>query len=328
MKIKAFYEKENLFLQSPMSDVQSPESAFCPLSNVYCLMSDFSDYMHFRYYASTMGRFLKPDNIIPNAFNPQSWNLYSYVNGNPVNFNDPSGHDLRGKQGKMGMHQALMGVGGVSLPLAAEYGGFWENPSMAMPAIDAVCMFKATGYSAIGSLMVMGYFDGILVSGGKSSYGSSWKIAPFDTTIAEYLQGQAEQAGTEVVASVFKVSETLTAFYWATDPANIQIVNLAHLITLLDVMYAGWRYSASPTNWQWTYYLHVHQAEYSTPGGKEGYFVQDAKYGRVLQTAPWHQSPGPGPQDLPTYQKLSPSIPTNVSMGLIDSRLIYLEFIR
>jgi RHS repeat-associated protein len=50
------------------------------------------DYMHFRYYASTMGRFLKPDNIIPNAANPQFWNLYSYVNGNPVNFNDPGGH--------------------------------------------------------------------------------------------------------------------------------------------------------------------------------------------------------------------------------------------
>ncbi len=50
------------------------------------------DYMHFRYYASTMGRFLKPDNIVPNAANPQSWNLYSYVNGNPVNFNDPGGH--------------------------------------------------------------------------------------------------------------------------------------------------------------------------------------------------------------------------------------------
>jgi len=48
--------------------------------------------MHFRFYASSMGRFLKPDNIIGNMANPQSWNLYSYVNGNPVNLNDPTGH--------------------------------------------------------------------------------------------------------------------------------------------------------------------------------------------------------------------------------------------
>ena len=57
------------------------------------------DYMHFRYYASSMGRFLKPDNIIPNAFNPQSWNLYTYVKGNPVNFNDPNGHYPAGTGG-------------------------------------------------------------------------------------------------------------------------------------------------------------------------------------------------------------------------------------
>jgi RHS repeat-associated protein len=93
MEIKAFYEKENLLLQSPMSGVQCPESAFCPMSNVYCLMSDFSDFMHFRYYASTMGRFLKPDNLIPDITNPQNWNAYSYVKGNPVNFNDPTGHE-------------------------------------------------------------------------------------------------------------------------------------------------------------------------------------------------------------------------------------------
>lgn len=41
-----------------------------------------------------MGRFLKPDNIIPDLKNPQNWNAYTYVKGNPVNFNDPSGHIL------------------------------------------------------------------------------------------------------------------------------------------------------------------------------------------------------------------------------------------
>jgi RHS repeat-associated protein len=50
------------------------------------------DYMHFRFYAGNMGRFMKPDNISGNMLNPQSWNKYSYVIGNPVNFNDPTGH--------------------------------------------------------------------------------------------------------------------------------------------------------------------------------------------------------------------------------------------
>ena len=73
------------------------------------------DYMHFRFYASSMGRFLKPDNIIPDLTNPQNWNAYTYVEGNPVNFDDPSGHDLRGKQGKMGMSFALAGVPNVDI---------------------------------------------------------------------------------------------------------------------------------------------------------------------------------------------------------------------
>jgi RHS repeat-associated protein len=50
------------------------------------------DNFHFRSYASTMGRFLSPDNLPGTPLNPQSFNLYAYVHGNPVNFNDPTGH--------------------------------------------------------------------------------------------------------------------------------------------------------------------------------------------------------------------------------------------
>ena len=58
------------------------------------------DYMHYRSYGSNIGRFMKPDNITGTPLNPQSWNLYSYVRGNPVNFNDPTGHLPEGNTGQ------------------------------------------------------------------------------------------------------------------------------------------------------------------------------------------------------------------------------------
>ncbi len=46
-----------------------------------------------RYYASNMGRFLTADEVRNDAHpgNPQSWNLYSYVHGNPMSLVDPNG---------------------------------------------------------------------------------------------------------------------------------------------------------------------------------------------------------------------------------------------
>jgi RHS repeat-associated protein len=51
------------------------------------------DYAQQRYYASTLGRFTSPDRSGKNESlaNPLSFNRYAYVNGDPVNSNDPSG---------------------------------------------------------------------------------------------------------------------------------------------------------------------------------------------------------------------------------------------
>lgn len=55
-----------------------------------------NDYFGARYYASTMGRFLSPDDgSDQNGLNPQSWNLYSYGRNNPLIGIDDDGRSYR-----------------------------------------------------------------------------------------------------------------------------------------------------------------------------------------------------------------------------------------
>jgi RHS repeat-associated protein len=49
-------------------------------------------YMNARYYVPYLNRFISADTIVPDPANPQSFNRYSYVNNNPINYVDPSGH--------------------------------------------------------------------------------------------------------------------------------------------------------------------------------------------------------------------------------------------
>ena len=53
-----------------------------------------NDYFGARYYGSSMGRFLSPDDVGGHIENPQTLNLYSYVANNPLSRTDPTGHDF------------------------------------------------------------------------------------------------------------------------------------------------------------------------------------------------------------------------------------------
>jgi len=56
-----------------------------------------------RYYASTMGRFMRPDDPFADQHTdqPQSWNLYTYVRNNPISLTDPDGNScIQGADGK------------------------------------------------------------------------------------------------------------------------------------------------------------------------------------------------------------------------------------
>ncbi len=51
-------------------------------------------FLRARYYDPTVGRFLSPDSVQPNAPGTQGYELYSYVANSPVNASDPSGKYL------------------------------------------------------------------------------------------------------------------------------------------------------------------------------------------------------------------------------------------
>ena len=56
-----------------------------------------------RYYISSLGRFMKPDEPFADQdeTDPQSWNLYSYVRNNPLRYTDPTGNAcVQGSDGK------------------------------------------------------------------------------------------------------------------------------------------------------------------------------------------------------------------------------------
>ncbi len=46
-----------------------------------------------RFYDPYLNHFIQPDSIIPDAGNSQSWDRYAYVQNNPINFTDPTGHE-------------------------------------------------------------------------------------------------------------------------------------------------------------------------------------------------------------------------------------------
>jgi RHS repeat-associated protein len=53
---------------------------------------DDLDYVHARHYSPLTGRFLSLDRVLGNPQVPQSWNRYTYVIDNPLNYIDPDGN--------------------------------------------------------------------------------------------------------------------------------------------------------------------------------------------------------------------------------------------
>jgi RHS repeat-associated protein len=49
-------------------------------------------YFNARYYDPELGSFLSPDTLVPDPTNLHDYNRYMFVRGNPMMYNDPTGH--------------------------------------------------------------------------------------------------------------------------------------------------------------------------------------------------------------------------------------------
>jgi len=58
-------------------------------------------------------RFVTPDTVIDEELSTQGWNRYAYCKGNPIRYNDPTGHDWRDKvlSGAQSIGEGIRNVG-------------------------------------------------------------------------------------------------------------------------------------------------------------------------------------------------------------------------
>jgi RHS repeat-associated protein len=98
------------------------------------------DYFGARYYGSSMGRFMSPDPsglVFASLANPQSLNLYSYAQNNPLIYTDPTGLDCAYlndsgtaiEQGGLDQHSSAGECG--------KTGGYWVDGSATDIQINA-----------------------------------------------------------------------------------------------------------------------------------------------------------------------------------------------
>lgn len=73
-------------------------------------------FLNARYYAAGIGRFLTKDRVLGDDFNPKSLNRFSYAEGDPVNFIDPSGESVNA------LFTRAIGIGGIGafIPVIGE----------------------------------------------------------------------------------------------------------------------------------------------------------------------------------------------------------------
>jgi RHS repeat-associated protein len=155
-------------------------------------------YYNARYYDPTIGRFVSPDSVGQKLNDPQSLNRYSYVENNPLKYNDPTGHFLNFLVGAfIGAASYTITHAVVNLATGHSWNANWSWTEFAANAvIGAVTVGIAgelaaakTGATAIKDTASLGrtFYSGP----GAESAAKSFALQKGGTTILDTAEGQA-----------------------------------------------------------------------------------------------------------------------------------------
>jgi RHS repeat-associated protein len=177
---RSFFHKDHLGSSTVMTDASGYEleySDYAPFGSQRAYTgTNTSDYKYTdqeldaenglynynaRLYDPFIGRFISPDTIVPDPYNPQSLNRYTYCLNNPLNYTDPSGHFWEwGEE----FWKSLKGL----------WGSTWQNITDAFSQLGGWLGFGRAGTVTVGPLMddYGNTYGGALYPGGGGGGGN------------------------------------------------------------------------------------------------------------------------------------------------------------
>ncbi|MBI5304865.1 MAG: RHS repeat-associated core domain-containing protein, partial [Chloroflexi bacterium] len=133
--------------------------------------ADSSDGLMFynaRYYDAAIGRFTQPDTIVPDWYDPQELNRYTYTRNNPLRYTDPSGHCAIICTGAIGL--VVGGLVGFGAYAITHQGNFNTNDALVAAGTGAAAgLLIGSGVGIAAGSSVLG---GMLTSAGIGAAGN------------------------------------------------------------------------------------------------------------------------------------------------------------
>jgi RHS repeat-associated protein len=269
------------------------------------------DYMHFRSYASATTRFTRPDNLWGNAQNPQSWNLYAYVKGNPVSFNDPTGHEPYSYQ------QHWVPDRNADTGLASD-----ERPDAGSDYYIHTSAVYLNGELRSATATICMATPG---SAGASEEGDSGPIAP---ALARMLQLQVMKSKGEIVFDIFSSNGKQSA-WWTFDlnKDGKRYMNAIRGEAYDLAIRVGVALSAQGADWIAMGHAHP-EGRTNIPGG---FWYLEKGMAKGATYREWQ--PGVSPEDRASYpgiaatlQKYSSVLPHPPALGVLDTNRNWIPY--